>query len=143
MQEEYMCSWEQYAHDQSSANFKLQNNKLLIRGYNFCHSYVKHDRIKSIGEQVIVLLTLTLLTKEIVNLRFSTLSLRKVTYLSFILFVLLLPPFIALWNFNAGIHINFVLLCTFISGTIFLCIALNFVLLLFLSLSQMLNYSLS
>ena len=64
--------------------------------------------IKSIGEQVVVLLTLTLLTKEIVNLRFSTLSLRKVTYLSFILFLLLLLPFIALWNFNAEIHIDFV-----------------------------------
>ena len=72
--------------------------------------------------QVVVLLTLTLLTKGIVNLRFSTLSLRKATYLSFILFILLLPPFIALWNFNAEIHIDFVLLCTFISGTIFLCI---------------------
>ena len=98
--------------------------------------------------QVIVLLTLTLLTKGIVNLRFSTLSLRKATYLSFILFILLLPPFIALWNFNAEIHIDFVLLCTFISGTIFLCV--TFVLLppvlpifklLFFSSSQMLNYS--
>ena len=72
--------------------------------------------------QVIVLLTLTLLTKGIVNLRFSTLSLRKATYLSFILFILLLPPFIALWKLDAEIHIDFVLLCTFISGTIFLCI---------------------
>jgi ABC-type branched-subunit amino acid transport system substrate-binding protein len=72
--------------------------------------------------QVIVLLTLTLLTKKIVNQRFSTLLLRNVTYLSFILFFSLLPPFIVLWNFDAEIHIDFVLLCTFISGTIFICV---------------------
>ena len=37
--------------------------------------------------QVVVLLILTLLTKGIVNLRFSTLSLRKATYLSFFIYL--------------------------------------------------------
>ena len=72
--------------------------------------------------QVVVLLTLTLLTKKIVNLRFSTLSLRKATYLSFILSLSLLPPFIILWNVDAEIHIDFILFCTFISGTISICV---------------------
>ena len=72
--------------------------------------------------QVVVLLTLTLLTKKIVNLRFSTLSLRRATYLSFILSLSLLPPFIILWNVDAEIHIDFVLFCTFISGTISICV---------------------
>ena len=72
--------------------------------------------------QVIVLLTLTLLTKKIVNLRFSTLSLRRATYLSFILSLSLLPPFFILWNVDAEIHIDFVLFCTFISGNISICV---------------------
>ena len=73
--------------------------------------------------QVIVLLMLTLLTRKIINQRFSTLLLRKATYSSFILFLSLLPPFIVLWHFDAEIHIDFILLCTFISGTIFICVA--------------------
>ena len=72
--------------------------------------------------QVVVLLTLTLLTKTIVNLRFSTLSLRRATYLSFILSLSLLPPFFILWNVDAEIYIDFVLFCTFISGTISICV---------------------
>ena len=72
--------------------------------------------------QVVVLLTLTLLTKKIVNLRFSTLSLKWATYLSFIITLSLLPPFIVLWNVDAEIHIDFVLFCIFISGTIFICV---------------------
>ena len=72
--------------------------------------------------QIVVLLTLTLLTKKIVNLRFSTLSLRRATYLSFILSLSLLPPFFILWNVDAEIHIDFVLFCTIISGTISICV---------------------
>ena len=72
--------------------------------------------------QVLILLILTLLTRKIINLRFSTLLLRKATYLSFSLFLLLLPPFVVFWYFDAEIHIDFVLLCTFISGIIFICV---------------------
>ena len=71
--------------------------------------------------QVSVLLTFTVLTRNIKNLNFSTFLLRKASYLSFILFLSLLPPFIVLWYSEAEIHIDFILLCTFISGTIFTC----------------------
>ena len=73
--------------------------------------------------QVLILLMLTVLTRNITNLRFSTLLLRKVTYLSFVLFILLLPPFVVFWYFDAAeIHVDFVLLCTFISGIILICV---------------------
>ena len=71
--------------------------------------------------QVIVLLMLTLLTRNITNLKFSTFLLRKASYFSFFLFVSLLQAFIILWYNDAEIHIDFILLCTFISGTIFTC----------------------
>ena len=74
--------------------------------------------------QVIVLLTLTLLTRKIKNQNFRTFLLRVASNLSFILFLSLLPPFIILWFFDAEIHIDFVLLCTFISGTISICVTL-------------------
>ena len=62
--------------------------------------------------QITVLLTLTLLTRNIKNLKFSTFFLRKASYLSFILFLSLLPPFIILWYSDAEIHIDFILLCS-------------------------------
>ena len=71
--------------------------------------------------QVIALLMLTLLTRNITNLKFSTFLLRKASYFSFFLFVSLLPAYIILWHSDAEIHIDFILLCTFISGTIFTC----------------------
>ena len=71
--------------------------------------------------QIIALLMLTLLTRNITNLKFSTFLLRKASYFSFFLFISLLPAFIISWYSNAEIHIDFVLLCTFISGTIFTC----------------------
>ena len=71
--------------------------------------------------QVIALLVLTLLTRNITNLKFSTFLLRKASYFSFFLFLSLLPAFIISWYNDAEIHIDFILLCTFISGTIFTC----------------------
>ena len=68
--------------------------------------------------QTLVLLTLTLLTRNIQNKRFNTFLLRQASYLSLLLFISILPTFTTLWYFNAEIHIDFVLLCTLIIGIV-------------------------
>lgn len=75
------------------------------------------------GLQIVLLLTLTLLTRNITNKAFSTFLLRKASYVSFVLYILILPLFIVLWYVNAEVHADFVLMCTLISGMFFICFA--------------------
>ena len=73
------------------------------------------------GLQIVLLLTLTLLTRNITNKTFSTFLLRKGSYVSFILFILIVPLYIVLWYVNAEIHADFVLMCTLISAIMLIC----------------------
>ena len=75
------------------------------------------------GLQIVLLLTLTVLTRNITNKTFRTFLLRKASYASFVLYILLIPPFLVLWYVNAEIHADFVLLCTMIIGMFFICFA--------------------
>ena len=79
------------------------------------------------GLQIVLLLTLTLLTRNITNKTFSTFLLRKASHASFLLYILMVPPFLVLWYVNAEIHADFVLMCTLIGGIFFVC--LTFILL--------------
>ena len=70
--------------------------------------------------QVLALLVLGIMTRSVKSKKFNTLFLRQATFLSFVLFVSILPPFTVLWYSNAEIHSDFVLMCTLMTGTIFI-----------------------
>ena len=78
--------------------------------------------------QILMLLFLTVLTRNIPNKKFSTFPLRQASYLAFVLFVSILPPFTVLWYFNAEIYADFILLCTLIIGTVSICFIFIFLL---------------
>ena len=77
--------------------------------------------------QVLALIILCFLTRNIRNKNFNTFGLTMASYLSFILLIALLPPYTVLWYHDAEIHIDFVLLCTLI--TCIISVHLIFVLL--------------
>jgi gamma-aminobutyric acid type B receptor len=74
--------------------------------------------------QILSLFTLTLLTGEINNKRFTTVLLRKASYLIFALYVSLIPTFTVLWYINAEIHADVIVMCVLISSTMSVCVLL-------------------
>ena len=72
--------------------------------------------------QILSLLMLSLLTRNITNKRFTASLLRKASYLSFALYVSLLPTFTVLWYIDAEIHIDVVVMCLLISSTMSVCL---------------------
>ena len=74
--------------------------------------------------QIISLFAFTLLTRNVKNKRFTTVLLRKASYLIFLLYILLLPIFTILWNINAKINEDVIVMCVLISATMSVCLLL-------------------
>ena len=72
--------------------------------------------------QILSLFTLSLLTRNVTNRKFTTFLLRRTSYLMFVLYVSLLPTFTVLWYKNAEIHTDFVIMCLLISSTVSVCL---------------------
>ena len=74
--------------------------------------------------QILSLFAFTLLTRNVNNKRFTTVLLRKASYLTFVLYVLLLPIFTVLWKINAKINEDVIVMCVLISATMSVCLLL-------------------
>ena len=74
--------------------------------------------------QIFSLFTLTLLTRNINNKRFTTVLLRKASYLTFVLYVSLIPTFTVLWYINAEIHTDVIVMCVLITSIMSVCLLL-------------------
>ena len=74
--------------------------------------------------QILSLFAFTLLTRNVNNKRFTTVLHRKASYLTFVLYVLLLPIFTVLWKINAKINEDVIVMCVLISATMSVCLLL-------------------
>ena len=66
--------------------------------------------------QVVLLILLCFLTRNVKDKRFNTVSISRASYLGLLLITTLFPLYVILWYTNAPIDADFIVLCVFFSG---------------------------